>query len=551
MHRGLAVLSATAISLCTIAPASAATLYWRSTGSDRWELATNWSTIPRGTGDGTVPTASDVAVLSFSGSTAHIRSNASVGGIILSNVFTGSLLMGTGTLSIGTTGFRVGSGSFVGGTGRISNAGDFTQTGGTVRGIQGTMTTSGSYALTDGSAVGTPTFSSTGTLVFDGATTKNYTRGANTTIRLQNVTLENSNQAGSHSFIVNSSGGLNLSGSLTVTTGKFDLSTKNVDLVTRGGITIANSTSGSLVSDGNITVSGSVVTGANGTFTMSGNTTLTLNGVSQNLDTNGVLVYNMTVGSSSGTYLTSDQRVSNTLQVNTGSTLTFSTFTFGATGATILNYGTIRQNTGKLVHTATNLFVGTGAYIEANYIDLPTTVTFSITDSDGNITGTAADTLTVVVTTTEGESETVTLTETNYTSGVFRGSISGVAATKTAADGTLQAAGGTDLTVTYTDAQDGLTNTDTTFLHPVGGNTGGSSNTGGGGGGRRSGGGGGGGGQSAKPAKPAVPGVKPATPAVPAYKGGLIKQKREARLAKMMENRNKRLEKRKAKHMGL
>src|SRR3990167_10630638 len=172
--------------------AEAADRHWVGGTSDRWESAANWASIPRGPGGQSVPGASDVAIFSFSGGTVRIRSAVDVQGILLSNVWTGSLLQGTGTIVAGSAGIRVGSGHLIGGNAAIGTSAGYTQTGGIVSGIQNTLTLSGSFSLTDGSAAGTPSFTSTGTLVFEGAADQNFTQGSSTSIALTGLTINNS-----------------------------------------------------------------------------------------------------------------------------------------------------------------------------------------------------------------------------------------------------------------------------------------------------------------------------------------------------------------------
>lgn len=493
--RVLIVSVAVVVSILWASRAHAADRYWvgaRNANSDRWEDTENWSTQPRGASGASLPGASDIAIFSFSGSTARIRSAVSVQGILLSNVWTGALLQGTGTITAGSAGVRVGSGRFVGGNAFIAIATGFTQTGGIVSGIQNTLTLSGSLSITDGSAAGTPSFTSTGTIVFDGNADQNFTKGSSTSMSLRNLTLENSGAGTSDDIVTSINGGLNLSGALTITVGNLDLESNNTDLVVERGITIASNAQASLTSGGNVTASGSLSVGASGSFTLSGVTTLTMNGIDQNLDTNNSLLFNLTVASSSGTTLTSQQSVSNTLQINTGSTLALDSFTFFATGATILNYAKLHEDTGKVVHNASSFLMGDSNFTEVGTFNTGDRIYVTLTDTDENIDGTALDTVSVTLSTTGGgDSEAVTLTETSKTSGLFRGSI-GTAFGAVLSDGLIGATDTTTVTATNTDAQDGLVNTDTATLNVGGLPVSGSSSSGGGGGG------GGGGSRKAK-----------------------------------------------------
>ena len=74
-----------------------------------------------------------------------------------------------------------------------------------------------------------------------------------------------------------------------------------------------------------------------------------------------------------------------------------------------------------------------------------------VVDQNRNLNPGATETITVVITTTSGDSETVTLTETGTNSGVFSGCINANTNNANSNNGILNAAGGSGLTVTYTD----------------------------------------------------------------------------------------------------
>jgi len=469
-------------------------------------------------------------------------------------------------------------------------------TGGIVSAMQNTFTLSGALSITDGNATGIPdpSFASTGTLVLDGGADQNFTKGANTTLELTNLTLENSGGGTSDDIVANVNGGLNLSGALTITSGNLDLDSNGVAMVVERGITLAddsqatlttdanmtvsgtilvndsaiitvtggtltlnddgdqsvdidgqsiynltiNNTGGgtnddiiiaggtlqlsgaltvtlgnldldtgtlamivergitiadaaqaTLTTDGNITASGSVSVGAGGTLTMNDSNTLTMNGDDQNLDTNGAPLKNLTIASSSGTTLTSNQTVEIALQVNTGSTFALDSYTLLATGSSVINYATVNEDTGMIYHTGSNVLITNSAYAEDNAHAVGNTMYFTITDTDENIDGTAADTVVVNVS-GDGDSEAVTLTETNNTSGVFRGSIATQNATVSASGGTLEiSTDGATVTLSFGDHQDALIATDTATVATAGPSAADSNTTdqGSGGGGRGSG----------------------------------------------------------------
>jgi hypothetical protein len=195
------------------------------------------------------------------------------------------------------------------------------------------------------------------------------------------------------------------------------------------------------------------------------------------------------------TYL--DIGATSTLKINTGATIVINGFTLGASGSTITNYATITEGTGAIVHTATNVLLADSSYAEDSSFQAGDITYFTVTDSDENIDGTAADTVTITITTPLGENETFTLTETNNISGVFRGSVQTYYVSLNTPDGikggsnTIETYAETTLTLTYTDAQDALSNTDTATLTLLSSTsttttvTTGSSGGGGGGGGSR------------------------------------------------------------------
>ena len=341
-------------SLVGIAGAEAANRFWigSRTGNTQFENIINWSATLNGAGGETVPGVDDIAIMTYnlSGSaltTIQIRSSRSVKGIILNQVWTGSLLLGTGSITVGTNGVRMGSGRIIGGTGSLAIAGSFTQTGGILRSGNTPMTISGSVAITGSTAK----FTSTGTIVLDGTT--------------------------------------------------------------------------------------------------------------QTLNTGNRPLTNLTVESTTSTTLASDQSITGTLQISTGATLALSSFTTYATGATIINYGTITEGTGKIEHSASSVLITDSSYAEDNSL-VAGTIYLTVTDSDENISGTAQDTIAVTVTLSNGDSEPVTLTETNLTSGIFRGSIPATTSTDyVASDGYVEVTATSTLTLSYTDAQDLEAVTDT------------------------------------------------------------------------------------------
>ncbi len=82
------------------------------------------------------------------------------------------------------------------------------------------------------------------------------------------------------------------------------------------------------------------------------------------------------------------------------------------------------------------------------------TIYVQVSDPDQDLTA-GVNTITVVLTTTTGDSETLTLSETGGSTGVFRGSIPSNTLATTTGNGILNAPNGTQLTLNYTDPDDG------------------------------------------------------------------------------------------------
>lgn len=284
-----------------LAPSAfAAELYWRGGTSTIFEAATNWSALPRGTADGTVPGSSDVAIFLSSGSTVRFRSNVNVQGIMLMAGWTGSVLMGTGSLKVGTRGMKVGSGFFIGGYGNTSSGitisatgSGYTQTGGIVS-IASPLSTSGSFKV-QSTSTKTMRFTSTGTVVFSGSgqVQQFFTSGQGAPrvdARYTGITVQK--QPGmastSNGKLTVSGSVLGLSGALTINRGNFDLTTNSVPMVDdNGAITLANNTGAILTTNSNVTHSGALTVNYNARFTPTagtwtviddGDTTYTLNG---------------------------------------------------------------------------------------------------------------------------------------------------------------------------------------------------------------------------------------------------------------------------------
>jgi len=247
---------------------------------------------------------------------------------------------------------------------------------------------------------------------------------------------------------------------------------------------------GLLTSSGSFTQTGGTVTGIQGTFALSGSLSVTgassaftatgnliMHGGTQTLDSNNSALASLTIASTTSTTLTADQSITTKLQVNTGATFSLDTYTLFATGGTVVNYGTINENTGKIALAATNFIISDSTFTsEQVSLSTPGTLYFTLTDRDENIDGTAADTVFILVSTADGDNEGVTLTETNNTSGIFQGSISAVNQGVNSGSSIIEVFNSQTVTISFTDAQDALSSTDTTsltipFIGGGGGNT--------------------------------------------------------------------------------
>ncbi|ALM09793.1 MAG: hypothetical protein PeribacterA2_0408 [Candidatus Peribacter riflensis] len=466
VRRRIAVSSITLLlaSLVGSPAALAASRFWRGqmNNSNQYENPANWSATDGGDGGAEAPTASDNVYFmrnstgsSLIGQNVWLKSHAYMKGLVINQNMTGSILLGTGSLNVGSDGIRMGSGRLIANTGNISGSGSFTQTGGIVRLGAMNLSLSGSLSITKGAGSSYTEVTSTGTIVFSGRSAdQNLTLGSTIVGSLKNLTVNNTAGGTSDDINVDASF-LALSGALLITQGNLNLEAADVALLVESGITIADNAQATLtMGSGNLTMSGHLVIGAEGRLNLTADNTFTLNGINQNFDTNNHPINNITIGSSGTATLTSDQSVTGTLQVNTGSTLSLGTYTVYATGATIINYGTITEGTGYISHTSSNVLITDANYAEDDTLT-PGYVYFTVTDSDENIDGTAQDTMAITVTASTGDSEPVTLTETTNTSGIFRGSILATSSTNyVASDGALEITSTATVSFTYTDAQD-------------------------------------------------------------------------------------------------
>lgn len=505
------------IGLCLLVMAehaSAATYYWVGTrnNSDRWETAANWSSLPRGAGGAGIPGTNDKAVLNFSGTTVRLRSEVNIHDLILSNVWTGSLVFGTGNLLIGfsdqTGTLRMGSGRII--SSNRHNAalsapvftvyGTYVQTGGIVSNLQNDVdddqsafAVTGDFTVRSVSGTRPQFLALTGTFLQVPLANSTMTVGtSNTTFNIGNLFV-----AGilTPSTVTFSGSSLRLAnGNLFVTNdGTLDLETYSVPFSISGSISIGaagdtlrlggtTSLSGSIASNGALRANGQTIImngAAAQSISLSASTTQTISG--------------LTILSTARVSLASTIAISpaSTLTVGTGSKLALNTRRLFATGANIVNYGVIAEESGRLVHTASDFASADSSFAaKATFEAEQERVYVTITDADENGTGTLIETLTVTASLGNGDTETILLTETTVRSGVFRGSVAtAVHSAPSSGNGALElAAGSTPITLSYTDSQDGFTNSASATLTLPTTSTagsGGSSGGGGGGGGSR------------------------------------------------------------------
>lgn len=382
-----------------------------------------------------------------------------------------NLTVSTGTLDVSASNYGVS----VGGT--WSRSGTFTPRSGTLT-LTGTSTFSDTmsfYNLTINGSTKTVTLGATltltgnltitaGTLNLNGNTLTlpvSNTFSNTGTLQLQNTeTLTNFTND-------TDSGTVTYTGTSTYTSFKAGNTYYNVTfnasgatwslpalLTVNGNLTI---TAGTLDHNGyNVTLAGNLSN--SGTISNSSARTYTLNGTTQTFNPGAITISTLTLTGSSGTVtLGSNFTLTDTLTIPAGRTLALSSYTLTATSATLTNAGTINEGTGKIVHTSSGFYIADSNFDIDDAISLATEKVYvTLTDSDANLDGASADTLTVTVSCTT-DSESVTLTETGNATGVFRNSgglTTAVGASGTNNNGTLTCANNATITASYTDAQD-------------------------------------------------------------------------------------------------
>ena len=276
---------------------------------------------------------------------------------------------------------------------------------------------------------------------------------------------------GSSTF--SNSGTLKLQGDETLTNFTNDTDSGTVQYAGSGttGLTAGNEYSGLTFSAGtwdpnaDLTIAGNFSAAA-ATLSNLLSRIFTLSGETQSFAPGNVTLGTLSLAAGSGTVtLGSSFTLGTLLSIASGRTLNLSSSTLTSNG-NITNASVIALSSGQLVHDSSGFYIADDNFDEDAAISLGSDrLYFTVTDEDGNLNGTSADTLTNAVTVTcangafTNDSETVTLTETGNATEVFRyttGLLSAVGdASVTTNDGTLECQDGETITATYTDPQDG------------------------------------------------------------------------------------------------
>ena len=242
---------------------------------------------------------------------------------------------------------------------------------------------------------------------------------------------------------------LTLEGSGTVTLA--------ANLTTNNNLTISSGATLSVVGY-DLTVTGNLIN--SGTISNAAARTITLSGTTQTFTPSNITLGTLSLTGSSGTVsLGSNFTLGDLLSITAGRTLSLLSYILTGTSTPITNLGTINEGTGAIIRSSSNLYIADSNFDEDDAISLGTdSVYVSITDEDGNLNGTSADTLSGVVVSCSTDSETVSLTETGAATEVFRNAgltTALYAGSNTNNNGTLTCSNAATITATYTDPQDG------------------------------------------------------------------------------------------------
>lgn len=344
------------------------------------------------------------------------------------NTALGTIKNELGTLAVQADFENVGAGTYTGGRGT------FSVTGGGAQRIGGSSVATSFYNFTLAKSAGTAT-------LFNNVTSTNNVTLTSGTLNLNDKTL----------FVGGnwSNGGGTLTGPSASSIVTFNgTGAQTIGAETGFQAVRINKSAGTATAGGNITTL--AITLQNGTFDLS-STTLTISGnggTNPFQFTSGVLapgtstvVYNTSAGATtqiastnyynltiSGTSQTYNMAASTTavgvFTVGTGATVTIAAAVNFTTGGTMVNTGTITEGAAaSIIHTAEAYNFANESGTTVSSVSTPVTLYVQIQDSNRNLNGTSADTMSITVNGSAaagGDAELVTLTETGASTGIFR-----------------------------------------------------------------------------------------------------------------------------------
>jgi hypothetical protein len=231
------------ISLAYLAACSGGQKQWDGGGAtNNWSEAANWC-------DDTLPVNTSAVVFDgTSNKNAIIDTNATVQSLTIANGFA-STGAGTGELSISSNavltvngGWTQNGASFTGGPGDIQLNGQLTINGGTFTGPSGTVNLSSSLTVAPAATL----TANSGTFAFVGSTSTGVTFPSNSTIALNNITI---NKTGGNNITFNATSTLKANGTLTLSDGGINQNSNNGAIGTlegQGEVAIASTFDGAV-----------------------------------------------------------------------------------------------------------------------------------------------------------------------------------------------------------------------------------------------------------------------------------------------------------------
>lgn len=514
--------------------AEAETCTYAFAGSGTYNTAGNWDCghIPGNGDDVVIPTAT-TTLLSVTPSSPTVRS-ITINGTGVLRLNSSVSLFATSSVSITGAGTFSGASSTVStGALTIAPGGTFSLTSGSVSTTS--MTNNGTLQISTGVVTSTGAVLNGGSILFtsagildlqaDFSTTGTFSVGTST-LRVsggssQSLTGANFNNfssiktagtasltssstvvgtlvtSGGGGVSVSSAGGMTILGAVTIGSGTTytvgaGTSTNALTFTNAGTLTLTGGTatsSGILANSG--TLNGGtgrlvIVAGFTDTGTFAPDTGTVRYATSSNMDVTSNTYYNLELMGGVTYTLTDNTTSTGATTVFSGNTLAASTYKYRAVG-TITNAGLVTTSgSGFISHPAESVALTTaGGTATSTMYANGDTPWFKIEDSNRNMNGSSAETLTFTLQTASGDQESVTLTETGTATGIFTGVASAlsIATTHDTNDGQLTIPSSEDGYVGYTDNQDVLDATTTTVsLIRIAASTGSSSGGSGGGG---------------------------------------------------------------------